>query len=36
MTFMIVFYKLSGINAVVALLLNVLILFAPWPTSRPP
>jgi len=27
MTFMIVFYKLSGINAVVALLLNVLILF---------
>jgi preprotein translocase subunit SecD len=27
MTFMIVFYKLSGINAVVALVLNVLILF---------
>ncbi len=27
MTFMIVFYKLAGINAVVALLLNVLILF---------
>jgi preprotein translocase subunit SecD len=27
MTFMVVFYKLSGINAVVALLLNILILF---------
>jgi len=27
MTFMVIFYKLSGINAVIALLLNVLILF---------
>jgi preprotein translocase subunit SecD len=27
MTFMVIFYKLSGINAIVALLLNVLILF---------
>jgi len=27
MTFMLIFYKLSGINAVIALLLNVLILF---------
>jgi preprotein translocase subunit SecD len=36
MVFMLVYYRLSGLNAVIALALNVPLLLGPWPTSGQP